>query len=183
MIDALAKWISTYASDVPNVLDSSGPKNVAEWTDDRVPNMELPGIQGTGLTFTFNKGSFQTELEAINTSTLHDGVVALADAWATAIGGSVADVAVGSSVGAPSPATTWSVVGSTVIDGASVTAGRDKLLELENSPIAGTPEESEFPVKLREAFLLLTITTTGMDSTPPSSGGPFPLVDSARAVA
>jgi len=180
-VDALATWQSTFAA-LPKVADNSWAAPFAQWANDRVTSkMSLPGITGAGLTFTFNKATFESELITLTeTADKEAGITAFADAWKTAILVSVAAVAAGSSIGSPSPATTWSSVSSTVITPASITAGRAKIIELKDAPLVGDALESEFPIKFREAFLLLRITTTGLNSVSPTPG---PLVDTARAPA
>lgn len=189
-VDSLQDWIDTYVSDVPNIVDDSGdgPGNVADWIDPRVTNkLDTPGLEGpvsgTGFTFTFNKSVFQTQLELLIGGTKTQGVNELAAAWESAMNASVGLVVVLTSIGTPSPTTTWSSITSTVIDPASISAGKSKILESISAPLDKPKEESEFPVKMREAFLLLTVTTSGLDSVPSGSGGPFSLVDTARAVA
>lgn len=180
-VDALSTWQTTFAA-LPKTKDTSWAANFATWADDRVTSKltQDSGIQGPGLTFTFNKAIFQTALLLL--LPVPDallGIKGFADAWQTAMASSVAITAVGSSVGAPSPATTWSVVASTTIDPASIVLGHTKILELVNSPKVADALESEFPIKFREAFLLLTISTLGTNSVAPTPG---PLNDLARAV-
>lgn len=179
-MDALPVWISTFAA-LPVTADSSWAHNFAVWADGRVTNkMSLPGIGGAGLTFTFNKSVFEAQLVSLSsTDDATAGISAFADAWEAAIVASTAAVAAGSYIGSPSSSTTWSVVNSTVIDPPSIAAGKSKIMELVNAPKVGTAEESEFPVKFRAAFSLLTITTSGLDS---DGDGPYPLIDTARSV-
>lgn len=188
--DSLQDWIDTYVNDVPNVVDDSGvgPANVSDWNDLRVTNkLDTPGLEGpvsgTGFTFTFNDAVFQTQLENLIGGTKPLGIEELALAWGSAITSSAGVVVALTSIGAPSNITTWSAISSTVIDPVSVIVGQDKIRELLFASTEKPKEESDFPVRMREAFLLLTITTTGLDSVPSGSGGPFALVDPARAVA
>ena len=74
------------------------------------------------------------------------------------------------------PNTIFSVVNTTVIDPTSIALGKAKILELVTAPPVSDPQLSQFPTKFREATLLLTITVSGLDSTPPGGGGPLPLV-------
>jgi len=173
-IDALNIWVSTFEA-LQNAGASEWAPSFASWVDSRVSaKTELPGIGGGGLSFTFDKATFSTQLEAIPKAS--DSTPKFADAWETAILSTIVAVANGSYIGTPSPTTTWSVVASTVIDPASIAAGKSKLLELEALPPA---HDSQFPKIMREAFLLLTITTSGTDSDSPSN----PLVDPSRGIA
>jgi len=180
MIDPLATWRSTFKL-LPLVVTDVWATNFANWVSDRVTSkMSLPGLQGPGLTFTFDKATFITELEALeDTTDEEEGAINFAEAWETAMLSSIAAVAVGTSIGAPTTFTTWSAISSTVIDAPSLAAGKAKIIELKDAPKVGDADLSDFPPFFRDAFLLLTITTTGVDS----DGPPNPLVDPARPVA
>jgi len=177
-IDALPIWQSTFAA-LPKVANNSWAGNFASWVDSRVTNkMGLNGMGGAGLSFTFNKTVFEAQLITLTpTGNALAGITAFADAWETAILASVAVVAAGSYIGSPSPSTTWSVVNTTTIDPPSILAAKNKIKELVSAPPTANALDSEFPIKFREAFLLLTITTSGLDSDSP----PKSLVDTARA--
>ena len=186
--DSLQDWIDTYVEDVPNVTDSSGPAKNARWTDARVTGkLDTPGlvglVSGTGFTFTFNKAVYQSQLSLITGIGTTLDIQKLATAWETAVLASAAAVLSGTSIGSPpTNVNTWSAAPGTVIDIPSIALGKAKILELVDSPDDVEAEDSEYPVKMREAFLLLTMTTTGPDSTPPGSGGPLTLIDLARSV-
>lgn len=182
--DALATWKSTFKTDIPNAKSKSeGAQNFANWADARVTSkIKCAVIQGGNITYTFNKATYKTALENLPLAkTALEGISNFANAWLSAINLTVVVMAVGSSIGVPSNATTWSAITTTTVDSASKTLGVNKIKELVSSPKASDPANSEVPIKLREAFLLETITTTGLDSTPPA-GGPLPLVDALRAV-
>lgn len=177
MIDSLATFQSTF-NDIPVGNDKdAGADAIAAWINDRVTSkMSLPGITGVGLTYTFDQTTFATSLKTMSNNNDKDGSIdSVAGFWKAALG--IAAVAAGSSVGTPSPATTWSVVNTTVIDAPSQTAGEDKMKELKTADISG---DSPMAEKSWEAFLLLTITTSGLNSVSPTPG---PLLDPARAVA
>jgi hypothetical protein len=180
MIDPLATWQTTFAN-LPKVADTSWAQNFADWADARVTSkMKLNGIGGPNMTFTFNKSLFAAQLIALlPTDDALAGITGFALAWEAAIIASVAATAAGSYIGAPTPSTTWSVVNSTVIDPPSIALGKAKIIELKDAPATDNALDSEFPIKFREAFLLLTVTTDGLDS---DGDGPYPLIDTARAV-
>ena len=182
-IDDLTIWKTTLAA-LPKVGDSSWAANFALWVDERVTaKMSLPGIGGPGFTFTFNKSVFQSALESLAPAgDQATAIAAFADAWESATTASVAITLVGSYIEPATPATTWSIVASTVIDPPSIVIGKAKINELATAPAVSDPNDSEFPVKFREAFLSLTITTTGTNSVSPPAG-PNPLTDAARSVA
>ena len=184
MIDDLTTWQTTLAA-LPQVGDSSWAGNFAAWVDDRVSSkMSLPGIGGPGLSFTFSVSTFETELLGLEeTGDQAAAMEAFADAWGLAMSASTAAVAVNSYIEPIGPTTTWSQVDTTVIDPGSIADGKVKINELATSEPVEDAADSDFAVIFREAFLLLTITTSGLDSTPPGSGGPLPLVDTERPVA
>ncbi len=175
MIDPLSTWISTFAA-LPTTADTSWAGNFANWANDRVIDMELSGILNAGLDWTFNKTTFEASLIVLTpTPIAASGIASFASAWETAIVASALSILAGASLGAPSPATTWSVVSSQVIDSSGIAAGKAKILELVSSPPVPDATSSDFPVKFREAFLLLTGSITGLNSVIPPTG-PNPLV-------
>ena len=179
-IDSLQEFKTTFA-DLPKVSDPSWAGNLANWVDERVTNkMDLPGLGGPPRVYTFNKLVFQASiLTMLPTNDQAAAILQLANAWASAVGQMV--VAPLTYIEPQAPATTWAVVDSSVFDAVSIEAGRQKILELQNAEPVADVLESPFPIKFNEAFLLLTVTTSGQDSTP-SPAGPLPLVDAARAV-
>ena len=178
-IDPLATWQSTFAA-LPLVADDSWKANVSDWLDARIAGLALNGIGGPGLAFTFAKSSFQSALDPVDPA-LGNGAVVLAAAFETSVLGSSYATGTGSYIGSATPTTTWSVVNSTIVDAVSVAAGKAKVLELLSAPIVDAAIDSDFPVKMREAFLLLTISTSGLNSVVPPAG-PNPLNDPFRAV-
>jgi hypothetical protein len=174
-IAPLATWRSTFAN-LPLVTDTSWQANIANWVNDNISGankLALNGMVGTGLTFTFNKASFQSGLASAN------NIAGFANALSTALTSSLAVVAVGSSILPTTPATTFSVVASTIVDPASITAANAKILELNSAQAVQNAYDSDFPLRFREAILLLKITTSGTNSVAPT---PAPLVDPLRAV-
>lgn len=175
-IDSLADWKSTLTA-LPKVADNSWAANFANWYYDRIINIETdPSFldSSAGFIFTFDTATFQTELEALTpTDNATTGITGFADAWETALLASAALVATGAFVPPPgNPATTFSAVASTVIDIPSITAGKNKLLELTTAPPTANALTSDFATKFREATLLLTITVAGTNSASPT---PAPL--------
>ncbi len=183
-IDSIEVFKTTFAADMVPVNDPSWAANLANWTDARVTGkMDLPGLGGPPRVYTFVKAAFQVALLAMApTNDASAAITILATAWASAIGAMI--VVPGTYIGAlPLPPVTWSVVNSSLIDVPSIAAGQAKIQELENAEPEADVLDSEFPIKFHEAFLLLTVSTLGFDSTPPGSGGPLPLNDLLRAVA
>ena len=115
-------------------------------------------------------------------SPFHNGyIIGFAAAWETAIRTTTYPATLSVSAGAFIPpesnATKFSVINSVIIDEDSIIKGKAKIIELAESAASINPEDSDFPIKFREAFLELTITVEGLDSTP-SPAGPLPLTAS-----
>lgn len=180
-IDALNVWQSSFAA-LPKVGDASWSQNIANWVDSHV-NGKLSTPGATGLSFSWGKSTFAAQLASmVPQGSITAGASQVADAWLAAINASSMGRAPGSFIGSPSPPTTWSSVATTSFDAGSKSSGRAKVFEIKDGPENPDPLMSPFPIKLREAFLLLTVTTTGTNSVSPPAG-PNPLVDSGRAVA
>lgn len=136
--------------------------------------LSLTNITGTPAQFTFGTSAFQTALESLSPTTdASQGAQNFADAWETAIQASMMVVSPGASVGAPSPATTFSIVASTTVDAGSLSSAKSTLV----STLAAIPPSGDanaFATAFRTAFLGLTYTTNGTNSSSPT---PAPLVD------
>lgn len=176
-IDALQIWKDELAA-LPKVADTSWAANFAAWYADRLAGITTSpsALVPTGFVFTFAQAAFAAQLLSLApTTSAAAGIMGFANAWQTALLATTAVVGPGSFKPPTSPATLFSAVISTIIDPASITAGKAKLLELVTAPPVADPQNSAFPVKFREATLLLSITVTGLDSTP-TPAGPLPLV-------
>lgn len=175
-IDALQIWKDELAA-LPKVADTSWAANFAAWYADRLAGITTSpaALVPSGFVFTFAQPAFAAQLLALGpeTSALA-GITGFANAWEAALNATTVVVAPGSAIPPPTPPTIFSVVISTTIDPASIAAGKAKLLELVTAPPVADPQNSQFPVKFREATLLLTITVIGLDSQPPPSAGPGP---------
>lgn len=174
-IAPLTTWRSSFAA-LPLVTDTSWQANIANWVNDNISGankLALNGMGGTGLTFTFNKATFQSGLASAN------NIAGFATAFQSALTASLAVVGAGSFIGVSTPATLFSVVTTTVIDPPSIILAYNKILELNTAQAVTNSYDSDFPLRFREAILLLTITTSGMNSVTPT---PSPLVDTSRAV-
>ena len=175
-LEPVGTWKSTLAA-LPSVADSSWASAFASWYSARIATISPdPSVfAAVGFVFTFNAATFQAQLLTLGpTDDPAAGASGFANAWEAAILASTALVAPGSALVPPSPPTTFSVVATTVIDPTSVAAGKAKLLELAAAPPVSDANNSQFPVKFREATALLSITVTGTDSTP-TPAGPLPL--------
>lgn len=135
--------------------------------------LELQGIMGPVL-FTFQNGLFESRLRALmSTDKKPIGAEQFASAWQAAVQASQMVVMPGASLGAPTPATLWSAVTS-LLDPPSILLAKARL-HAELSRIDGVlkTNESRLPEAFRNAFLTLTASATGINSTYPF---PAPLV-------
>jgi len=183
-LEALSTWKSTFKTDILPVSDASWPDSMTDWYADRIntPLLNLPGLTlaSPPLPVTFGKAAFKAIFQTLaqpNSQSVAMNIIA--NAWEAGLIASTVLVKALDSVGTPSPATTWSVVTTSVFDPASIALGKAKILELIGAPNEEDAEDSQTPIKFREATLLLTVTTTGLNSVTPTAGA---LVDAARAV-
>lgn len=179
-IDPLATWRSTLAA-LPKVADTSWANTFAGWVADRVnnkittnsSNLTLSG----SLTFVFNQTAFAAALIALTpTNNALAGITGFANAWEVAILTTIFPATLNVDPGAytppSSPATIFSSVTSVVLTPASIAAAKAKIIELASASPVSDVNNSEFPVKFRDAFLLLKINVIGLDSVSPT---PSPL--------
>jgi hypothetical protein len=182
-IDPEQVWIDAFAALAPQ----KGPmwaQPMADAVDARVTGkVALNGLTGS-VTFTFNKAVFMAQLMALTpTPDAAAGMMGFANAWGAAMLASTLVVAPGSFFPAPAPATLWSVVFATVIDGASIETAKQALVaELMAVAPAKDAKESKFPPAFRNAFLKCTASVNGLNSLPPPTAGPGPLPFSAPFV-
>lgn len=173
-IDPLAVWKTTL-EDLKPSGNVSWALNFASWIDKRVTGKLVVGAQVSQSKFTFSKSVFAAALQALApTDDPVAGLKKFADAWEKAILSSTMVVPPGAYFQSASSATKWSTVTASVIDPASIALGRAVILTLAAAPVAATASSSIFPEKFRKAFLLLTVTITGVDSQVPPTG-PLPL--------
>lgn len=180
-IEPLQTW-KDELENLPKVADNSWALNFANWYASMIIGIEPDpaALTPTGWVFTFPAPVFAANLQSLApTDSQLDGISGFADAWLAAAQISTIVVAPGTIVGPPpgTPPAIFSVVNpppETQIDPSSVTAAKAKILELVTAPPAGSAQDSQFPEKFRDATLLLTISVSGLDSTP-TPAGPLPL--------
>lgn len=173
-IDALQIWKDELAA-LPKVADTSWAANFAAWYADRLAGITTSpsALVPTGFVFTFAEAIFAAQLLSLTpTTSALAGITGFANAWEAALNATTVVVGPGSFKPPSSPATLFSVVATTIIDPPSIALGKAKLLELVTAPPVADPQNSQFPVKFREATLLLTITVSGTNSITPT---PTPL--------
>lgn len=179
MIDGLSTWQTTFAA-LPKTLGPEWSTNIATWALARVVAAELQTLtDAVPPTFLFSDSTFASQLATLlPTLDPSSAAMGVANAFEAAILASSLLVEPGSFVGTSTPATLFSVVNTALIDPPSIVAAKAKVLELATALPVDDAEDSAFPVILREAFLLLTGTVTGLNSVPPPAG-PNPLVAAA----
>lgn len=137
-----------------------------------------PGVASftpVGFVFTFQQAIFASALAALAPSpSSAAGIAGFATAWESAMLASTVVVGPGSFVPPPLPTSIFSAVFSTTIDASSIASGKNKIMELVSSAPVDDAQNSDFPVKFREATLLLTFTAIGLDSEPIPPAGPGP---------
>ncbi len=183
-LESLSVWQSTFKTDIPPTDGPEWPDSFTDWYAARFdsPNLSLPGltIAAPPLPVVFGKAAFKSIFSTLTAGLSQSAAMNIvANAWEAGLLASTVQVKVGDSIGAPSPATTWSSVSSSIFDAPSIALGKAKILELIGSPNVADAKDAQMPVKFREATLLLTVTTTGLNSVTPTPG---PLVDPARSV-
>jgi hypothetical protein len=169
-------WKEAFA-DMPTVGDTSWKGNLANVIDSLVTNkLSSPGLLGpTGqpaAVFTFGKSAFQGALSNANAANLSAAIQA-------GITASTVTVAPGSYVGTDTPATKFSAVTTAALDVPSIALASAKVLEVAGKTPQADALDSEVPGIFRQAFLLLTLTTSGLNSVAPT---PATLIDAARAM-
>lgn len=166
-IDSEQVWKDEFKK-LPQVSSSTsdGMNNLADFVAARVAGMKIGSpITGTS-SFTFNRSAFVSSLLSLAPVQDTSGLIAIATAWQTSALASTMFVSPGASIGAATPATTFAAV-VTVVNPASVAAAYTILLSNLSSlqPVA---EDPMFPVYLRNAFLMIQYTLTGLNTVVPT---------------
>lgn len=176
-IAALSAWKDDFPDALPPVADDSWKSNLALYIADHVADLKISGVFASP---DVNAGSFTWNVSAFQSALSGNSAAVLANAWEAAMLASTIVVLPGAFVGSDSPATKFSVVASAIFDPSSIAAGKTIVLSLAGAPATANASESLFPVKMRDAFLALTVTVTGTNSVVPT---PAPLSFPAGAVA
>lgn len=175
MLDPANVWLDEFEN-LPAVLDTSWATNLADLIDNLTTNkLEITGITPSA-TFTFAKPVFEAALLPIVAGPPPVPQQQIAAAWQTAMTASTMLIASGASIGAPSPATTFSAPPLTLIEPASVTAAATALqVALLAAVPVEDPQDSTVPLAFRTAFISCLATATGLNSISPPAG-PTPLL-------
>lgn len=171
MLDPASFWISEFAN-LPITDSNDWPDNIADLIDSLTTNkLEISGISPPS-TFTFNRNVFKAGIVSlVPNANVVPNANAFALAFANAVAASTMFVAAGSSVGAPTPATTFSAPPVVVILPPTIAAAQAALTSsiIAAVPVAD-PTMSTVPVAFRDAFLALAASVTGLNSVVPTPG-------------
>lgn len=166
MQDPLPIWKAQWETLPKALAAAQGALNLSNYVMQRVSaKLTLaPIIGGPPAVFTFNAPAFAAPLSAlVPTPDPVSGATAMANAWQASVLASVMLVLPGAYVGAPTPATTFSVV-VCVVNPAALAAAYSTLLSgilsLQPSPL------SQIPDLLYAAFASLTYDLSGLNSLP-----------------
>lgn len=180
-IDALAIWKAEYKKIPTDPTGAIGHLNLAKFVNARVTN-KLNVNPGTVTfsplpVFTWQFLIFDAEILALGAVPSVDPIVPrakVATAWSTATQASTLIISPGSTMNPPPPGTNGIVkTAVAVLDPDSLTKATNQLTsELQAAQNAPTPDESVFSTAVRNAFLNLTYTITGDDTS--GGSGPFP---------
>lgn len=166
------EWLDAYA-ELPLTSDPQAWKtNLGDYLEETTAGLSLANFIIADPPFTFNKDVFVSNLTDVN------GVLGLSTAFSQAITSSTMVVSTGDSISNPA-APPSSILGATppptcTVVPASIQTGANVILTLASAPLTNDPNNSQFPIKLRQAFAGLLYSVVGVDSTPAPSG-PLPI--------
>ena len=174
MIDPESKWTERFANLKPDGVGTSWAGKMASAVAEGVPSMGITGVTGS-VSFTWQKSIFEGMIQAaVASPAAIAGAQVIANAWMSSVLSSVMMVASGAFVVASSPATTFSVVATSIIDPPSISIGYSALLSLLTSSVpVPDPNLNMMGIALYTAFKSLTVTITGINSVAPT---PAPLI-------
>lgn len=171
-IDALATW-KTFYNALPLVDSGIWTTNFSNWGNNRVVNKaQVTGVTHASPPFLFAVATWKTQLDALtDTDDKTAAATAFADAWETAINASSLTTLPGDFVNpGGDPTLIWSSISSSIIDASSITAARSQMIaDILAADDAATLDDSKIPEIIRDAFLALTCTITGQDSSTPTT--------------
>lgn len=172
MLESPKQWADAFA-DLPLAEDASWTQDFASLIDELTTGKLTVSLVTPPPQFQFNKSIFQSGLQTVIAAPPPQPQTQMATAWLQAILASQITISAGASIGAPSPATTFSAPPIALIEPTSATAASQVLLSalLASAPVED-PAVSTVPSAFRTAFMTLLATATGVNSAAP----PTPLV-------
>lgn len=166
MVEPLPLWRNTLKS-VQATDQLLWTSRLAQWAAARTTmKLTLSNIIGP-VTYTFNMSQFDMLLKTCLTTEVKMVAAAqISNAWAASAMASPMIVLPGCSLGAPTPATTWSAVVA-IIDPPSVMMAKMQLMQgLMQADAVEDGYLSKMAEAFRQAFLTLSFTLTGMNCLP-----------------
>ena len=161
-IKTQAEWKTAYG-DLELVNTDEWKTNLAGYIGDMISGMTLDGCS-PAPTFTWSASTFAGAL----TGTPNAGVLDLQTAFNAAILASSFTFAVPMATETPQdPATSFSVVASAVAN--NIPVGQAKIALLANAPQTNVATDSDFPVRLYEAFESLIYLVSGTNAVTPTT--------------
>ena len=157
-----AQWKTAYG-DLDLVNTDAWKLNLANYIGDMIVGMALDGCS-PAPTFTWKPATFAAAL----TGTPNAGVLDLQTAFSAAILASSFTFVVPMATETPQdPATSFSVVTTAVAT--NIPVGQAKIALLANAPQTNVATDSEFPVRLYEAFESLIYLVSGTNAVTPTT--------------
>ena len=170
-ITPVAVWKAQYKL-LPKVSTPLWADNLAALVGTQVALAQLVGITGA-MVYTYTQPLLASGLK-LNTQTPAQlsAAISTAEAWGSAAAASLMVVAPGASFGAPTPATIFSVVTTTLLDPPSLILAKQSIVTKIMSSVPST-DDGMLMDAFYEAFKKLTFSVTGINSITPT---PTPLV-------
>jgi hypothetical protein len=172
MLDPDIVWRQEFAT-LPTTSDPSWAANMADMLE-KLTNGKLT-VSGLipESTFTFQKAVFQSIAVTAVPAPLPAGVIIITNAFLSAVSASTMFINAGTSIGAPTPATTFAAPPSVTIDAVAAS----ELLRAQLLAALPVPDAlaSTVPSAFRSAFLAVLVSAVGINTVPPP-GGPSPLI-------
>jgi hypothetical protein len=182
--DPLDIWLDEFEKIPQDPTGDLAPKNLADFVDQRVTRkLETSSqvVQWTPApTFTWQKATFESTLRIlckIPSVLPLTPAIQMATAWKTATLISTFMIQPQAKMNPPAPATTGiAATAGAVIDPASVELAYVYLVAQLGSVVPVSNQKGAvFPRAFRQAFLMVTYTISGIDTTPPPAG-PIPFM-------
>ena len=182
LIDALNIWLDEFEKLPDDPTGDMSPTNLANFV-----NVRVTGKLDTSTSivkwdpppsFTWQKSIFEDTLRAISKVPSSDPIIPaikIATGWQNAVIASTVVIQPQAIMNPPFPATSGiAATAVSIIDPASVALGYAHLVaQLSGVLPVNIKKAAVFPKAIREAFLMLTVTISGVDTKPPPTG-PIP---------
>jgi hypothetical protein len=182
LIDALDIWLAEFEKLPNDPTGDMAPTNIANFVNDRVTGKLDTSTSivkwDPAPAFTWQKSIFEDTIRTLSKVPAITPIIPaiqIATGWQNAVLASTIVIQPQAKMNPPFPATTGiAATVTSIIDPASVALGYAYLVaQLSNVIPVLTRSASVFPRAIREAFLMITVTISGVDTKPPPTG-PIP---------